>query len=63
MERKSNCPKCKSSNIDYVKYLKEYYLICDNCGYDASSKYQLLAEEKTSQKAKGNYSPYRSRTT
>jgi len=61
MQSKTNCPKCNSSDIDFVKYLENYYLICDSCGYDESAKFDADVQQKTSQKAKAEYSPYKSR--
>ena len=32
---------------------------CNNCGFDERVVYDVYPEQKTSQKAKGNYSPYK----
>jgi uncharacterized Zn finger protein len=54
-----NCPKCGSGNIRLVKYMSIKTIKCNNCGFDESGAYYIVPEQKTSQKAKGRYSPYK----
>ena len=34
-------------------------IICNNCGFDESSQYEVFPEEKKSQRAKGKYTVYK----
>ena len=34
-------------------------LVCNSCGYDERETYDVYPENKQSQKAKGEFSPYR----
>jgi len=54
-----SCPRCKSENIKLVDYQGVKCLICKNCGYDETQQYEIYPEQKTSQKAKSRYSPYK----
>jgi len=54
-----NCPKCGSKDIKLQSYLGIKIIKCSNCGFDESSVYEVFPEQKTSQKAKGNYSVYK----
>ena len=53
------CPSCGSANIKYFGYLGLKTLKCSNCGFDEGSIYEVYPEQKTSQKAKGKFSPYK----
>ena len=53
------CPKCDSNHIDYVDEQGIKVLICLDCGYDESEEYEITAEEKSNQKAKGSYTRYK----
>jgi uncharacterized Zn finger protein len=53
------CPKCGSSNVEEVLYSGTTLILCNECGYDERDEYDVVPEEKTSQKAKGRYSPYK----
>ena len=55
----SKCPKCSSSNIRYLDFSGIKTIKCNNCGFDESSVYEVYPEQKTSQKAKGEYSQYK----
>jgi Zn ribbon nucleic-acid-binding protein len=55
----AKCPKCGSKNIKFYSYLGIKTIKCSNCGFDESSAYEVYPEQKTSQKAKGKYSPYK----
>ncbi len=56
---KTKCPKCKSSNIKIIDYLEVKCIICNNCGFDEGKEYEVYPEEKTSQKEKGRFTPYK----
>lgn len=55
------CPKCGSTTVKIKIYAGSKFLVCSKCGYDESTVVDVCPETKKSQKAKGNYSPYRSR--
>ena len=55
----NKCPRCSSKDIKTVNYLGIKTVKCKNCGFDESSAYDVVAEQKTSQKAKGKYSVYK----
>ena len=55
----NNCPKCGSENIKLVDYLGVKTIKCNNCGFDESKILDIYPEQKTNQKAKGNYSVYK----
>ncbi|MBL7054489.1 hypothetical protein ISS05_01900 [Candidatus Woesearchaeota archaeon] len=55
-----NCPACKSKNIKSVSYIGVKCIQCLDCGFDEQKQYEVFPEEKTSQKAKGRYTPYKS---
>ena len=59
MTNKKSCPKCKSSNVKIIDYLSVKCIVCGNCGYDETKQYDVYPEEKTSQKEKGRYTPYK----
>ncbi len=42
-----------------VDYLSVKCIVCGNCGYDETKQYDVYPEEKTSQKEKGRYTPYK----
>ena len=52
-----NCPVCEEDC--YEKSADGNYKFCEFCGYDERSEYEEGAGQKTSQKAKARYTPYR----
>ncbi len=56
---KNICPKCKSGNVKMIDYFSVKCIKCYNCGYDETKQYDVYPEEKTSQKEKGRYTPYK----
>lgn len=54
-----SCPKCKSKQIRFVDYLGIRCIVCTKCGYDERDIYEDELGEKTSQKARGRYTPYK----
>ncbi len=55
----AKCPKCKSENITYYKFMGGECLKCNDCKYDGGEDLELYPEERGSQKAKGGFSPYK----
>ena len=53
------CPKCGSADIKLKSYLGIETIKCNKCDFDESSIYEVYPEQKTSQKAKGEYSVYK----
>ena len=56
----NRCPRCKSDDVKEVDYMGSIMLVCGNCGYDERQTYDVFPESKTSQKAKKEFSPYKS---
>ncbi|MEK6946360.1 MAG: hypothetical protein AABX32_02030 [Nanoarchaeota archaeon] len=55
----AKCPKCSSKDIKLLSYLGITVIKCSKCGFDERIVYDVYPEQKTSQKAKGNYSVYK----
>ena len=55
----AKCPKCGSKNIKSYSYLDTKIVKCGNSGFDESKIYEVYPEQKTSQKAKGQYNIYK----
>jgi Zn ribbon nucleic-acid-binding protein len=53
------CKKCKSTKVRPYKYEDVDCYECSNCGYDSCEEYEQDAEERSSQKEKGRYTPYK----
>ena len=53
------CPRCLSENLKEVEYLGMKCILCNDCGYDERNELDVFPEEKTSQKEKGRYNPYK----
>ncbi|MBI4145574.1 hypothetical protein HY493_05225 [Candidatus Woesearchaeota archaeon] len=53
------CPRCKSADVKLVAYRGQQMRVCNVCGFDETTEFESEAGEKTSQKAKGSYSPYK----
>jgi len=56
---KKTCPKCSSKNIKTIDYMGAKCIVCNNCGYDESSIYEVYPEQKKSAKEKASYTPYK----
>lgn len=54
-----HCPKCKSKNIKSVDYMGVKCILCKDCGFDERDKLEEYPEDRSSQKAKGEYSKYK----
>ena len=55
----SLCPRCYSDKIRLVGYMDFKCIVCNNCGFDERSYYEVYPEEKGSQKEKGRFNPYK----
>ncbi len=55
----SICPRCFSENITEVEYMGVRCVVCHNCGYDERNYYEVYPEERTNQKQKGKFTPYK----
>lgn len=53
------CPKCSSEDVETVKYLNVKCILCHRCGYDERNDLETTPEQRTSQKEKGRFSPYK----
>lgn len=53
------CPKCNSYNVEPYLYQSVEVIKCNECGFDEGAEFEQHPTEKTSQKAKGKYSPYK----
>lgn len=53
------CPRCGSANISNHEYRGVKCLKCNDCGFDEASEMDMYSAGRTSQKAKGRYSPYK----
>ena len=53
------CPKCNSKNIKIEEYQNIMCMVCKKCDYDERDLYDIVPEERTSQKAKGEHTPYK----
>jgi len=54
------CPKCSSEKAKKVDYRGIKCVVCNDCGFDERDIYDQFPDKKKSQKAKGNFSPYKS---
>lgn len=59
MKGRKKCPKCGSTQANLQPYMGLMCIYCDKCGFDEACIYEVYAQEKTSQKAKGRHSPYK----
>ncbi len=53
------CPKCNSKKITVAEYQNIMCMVCKDCGYDERNLYDIVPEERTSQKAKAEHTPYK----
>jgi ribosomal protein L37AE/L43A len=53
------CTKCNSTKIKVVEFMGSKMYYCTECGYDERDEASIVPEERTSQKAKGEYTPYK----
>ena len=55
-----NCSRCNSNKINKYKYSGVECYRCLDCGFDSCAELDDVSQQRTSQKAKGKYSPYKS---
>ena len=55
----NKCQKCGSKDIKFADYLGIKTVKCSNCGFDEGSVYEAYPEQNKSQKAKGQYTIYK----
>ena len=53
------CPKCSSHDIELYMYQLVEVIKCNSCGFDEGSAFDETHGQKKSQKAKGDYSVYK----
>lgn len=53
------CPKCGSDKAKQVDYQGVKCIVCKECGFDERDELDVYPEQKKSQKAKGEFSPYK----
>lgn len=58
-EIKEKCPRCGSFDIEKEDYMGAICVVCNSCGFDERETYEVFTEEKTNQKHKKEYSPYK----
>ena len=55
----SKCPRFGSKKIKSYNYIGTKIIKCSDCNFDESKIYEVYPEQKTSQKAKGEYNIYK----
>lgn len=59
MAERKKCPECNSENVRFITKDGKKHLVCNHCIYDETEEFDVYPEEKTNQKEKGRYSPYK----
>ncbi|HIG92902.1 TPA: hypothetical protein HA242_03945 [Candidatus Woesearchaeota archaeon] len=54
-----HCPKCKSPGVNITYHNGIPFLHCRHCGYNELAEEDTFPEDRTSQREKGRYSPYK----
>lgn len=54
-----HCPKCEGTDVEVVEYMDVKCVVCKTCGFDERDELEMAPSERTSQKAKGEYSKYK----
>ncbi|HIH11746.1 TPA: hypothetical protein HA241_06150 [Candidatus Woesearchaeota archaeon] len=54
-----NCPKCKSSQAQRIDHNYLSFLRCLQCGYNELAAEDTFPEQRSNQREKRRYSPYR----
>lgn len=55
----AHCIECSSENIKAYKYMDEDCYRCSDCGHDSCAELDDVPGERSSQRKKGKYSPYK----
>lgn len=53
------CPICKSSNVEVEIIDDLEFLKCNSCGFDEKDDYEVYPEERSAQKGKSGFTPYK----
>ncbi len=53
------CLRCKSENIRVIEYLGVECIVCNDCGYDGREQYEMYPQQRTSQREKTRFTPYK----
>lgn len=53
------CPGCHSKNVKVIKDNSLTFIQCKACGYDELAGDEVFPEQRTSQREKGRFSPYK----
>ncbi len=53
------CPQCHSEDVDVVEYNGAHVVSCNECSFTEEGFLDDFPEERTSQKAKKQHSPYK----
>lgn len=53
------CPVCKSPDTEIKEVDGFEFLTCKKCGYDEADEYDIYPEERSAQKGKSGYTPYK----
>ena len=59
MKKNGKCPQCKSIKVKITEDSGLEIVQCKDCGYNELEDDETFPETRTSQKAKGSYSPYK----
>ena len=54
------CSKCSSKDVIVTDYMGAKCIVCKHCGYDESEKLAVYPEERSTQRDKESYNPYKS---
>ena len=57
--QKKKCPVCGSSDIKINEDDGFTFISCNKCKYDEAEDYDVYPEEKSGQKGKSGYTPYK----
>ena len=55
-----HCPRCLSTEVKLISHLGIKCIFCKVCGFDEREMYDVHSEERTSQKGKRTFTPYKS---
>jgi len=52
------CPKCKSK-VELIDYMGESLIVCKECGYDERIEFDIVPEDRNTQREKTKHTPYK----
>lgn len=53
------CPRCNSDKVRFEKFIGIKCLVCSNCGYDERKELSTASGDRSRQKGKSSFTPYR----